>query len=208
MPLLVNSLWLSNGQQRGHLALRCLREAVNGSHSWARSFRCVWGGLVKGRSCWHGRSRRGVITSCMNFLQTGRISLLRVALNIMTCFSWGVTRKISWTSRRMSAGDSKRTMHSYNYCSCVWKQHATQTVSEVQYIVLVWIVCAENCAVFRYFLLKTELKCKVLFFCFVMWQQWNRRIMPIVSPTVFKEKCVCVLHRIQCNFVLNTAIVS
>lgn len=43
-----------------------------------------------------------VITSCMNFLQTGRISLLRVALNIITCFSWGVLRKISWTSRRMS----------------------------------------------------------------------------------------------------------
>lgn len=101
------------GSREGHLALRCLREAVNGSHSWACSFRCVWGGLVKGRSCWHGRSRRGVITSCMNFLQTGRISLLRVALNIMTCFSWGVIRKISWTSRRMSAGDSKRTMHSY-----------------------------------------------------------------------------------------------
>lgn len=43
-----------------------------------------------------------VITSCMNFLQTGRISLLKVALNIITCFSWGVLRKISWTSRRMS----------------------------------------------------------------------------------------------------------
>ena len=41
-------------------------------------------------------------TSCMNFLQTGRMSLLRVALNIMTCFSCGVARKISCTSRRMS----------------------------------------------------------------------------------------------------------
>ena len=43
-----------------------------------------------------------VLTSCMNFLQTGLISLERVAENIMTCFSWGVARKISCTSRRMS----------------------------------------------------------------------------------------------------------
>lgn len=43
-----------------------------------------------------------LITSCMNFLQTGRISLLRVALNIITCFSCGVFRKISWTSDRIS----------------------------------------------------------------------------------------------------------
>ena len=42
------------------------------------------------------------LTSCMNFLQTGRISLPRVALNIMTCFSCGVARKISWTSLLMS----------------------------------------------------------------------------------------------------------
>lgn len=28
-----------------------------------------------------------LLTSCMNFLQTGRISLLSVALNIMHCFS-------------------------------------------------------------------------------------------------------------------------
>lgn len=35
------------------------------------------------------------ITSCMNFLQTGRISLLRVAENIMTCLSCGVNLKIS-----------------------------------------------------------------------------------------------------------------
>ena len=41
-------------------------------------------------------------TSCMNFLQTGRTSLLRVAENIMTCFSTGVILKISWTSRRIS----------------------------------------------------------------------------------------------------------
>jgi hypothetical protein len=44
----------------------------------------------------------------MNFLQTGRISLLRVALNIMHCFSWGVRRKISCTSRRMSAKQGKK----------------------------------------------------------------------------------------------------
>lgn len=42
------------------------------------------------------------LTSCMNLRQTGRISLLRVALNIMTCFSWGVILKISCTSRLMS----------------------------------------------------------------------------------------------------------
>ena len=42
------------------------------------------------------------LTSCMNFLQTGLMSLERVALNIITCFSCGVARKISCTSRRMS----------------------------------------------------------------------------------------------------------
>lgn len=59
----------------------------------------------KGRRQWAGsggREGRRVFTSCMNLRQTGRISLLKVALNIMTCFSWGVMRKISWTSRRMS----------------------------------------------------------------------------------------------------------
>ena len=39
----------------------------------------------------------------MNFLQTGLMSFESVALNIITCFSWGVARKISCTSRRMSA---------------------------------------------------------------------------------------------------------
>ena len=39
----------------------------------------------------------------MNFLQVGRISLLSVAENIMTCLWWGVDLKISCTSRRMSA---------------------------------------------------------------------------------------------------------
>lgn len=56
-----------------------------------------------------GREGRRVFTSCMNLRQTGRISLLKVALNIMTCFSWRVMRKISWTSRRMSAGEKKTT---------------------------------------------------------------------------------------------------
>ena len=41
-------------------------------------------------------------TLCMNLRHTGRISLLKVAENIMTCLLWGVARKIFWTSRRMS----------------------------------------------------------------------------------------------------------
>ena len=36
-----------------------------------------------------------IFTSCMNFLQTGRISLLNVALNIITYLSYGVFLKIS-----------------------------------------------------------------------------------------------------------------
>lgn len=43
-----------------------------------------------------------VITSCINFLQTGRISLDSVALNIMTCLLCGVLLNISCTSRRIS----------------------------------------------------------------------------------------------------------
>ena len=39
----------------------------------------------------------------MNFLQMGRISLLSVAENIMTCLSCGVILKMSCTSPRMSA---------------------------------------------------------------------------------------------------------
>lgn len=38
---------------------------------------------------------RGIPTSCMNFLQIGRISLLSVALNIITCFWCGVNLKTS-----------------------------------------------------------------------------------------------------------------
>lgn len=48
-----------------------------------------------------------LLTSCMNFLHTGRISLLKVALNIMHCFSWGVRRKISCTSRRISGREGR-----------------------------------------------------------------------------------------------------
>ena len=36
----------------------------------------------------------GERTSCMNLLHVGRTSLLRVALNIMTCLSCGVFMKI------------------------------------------------------------------------------------------------------------------
>ena len=43
------------------------------------------------------------LTSDMNFLQMGRISLDSVALNIMTCLSCGVILKMSCTSPRMSA---------------------------------------------------------------------------------------------------------
>ena len=42
-------------------------------------------------------------TLLMNFLQTARMSEARVAENIITCFSWGVSLKMSWTSARMSA---------------------------------------------------------------------------------------------------------
>ena len=47
-------------------------------------------------------------TSCINFLQTGRISLLRVAENIITCLSWGVILKISCTSLLMSVKDMSK----------------------------------------------------------------------------------------------------
>lgn len=43
-------------------------------------------------------------TLAMNFLHVIRMSLARVALNIMTCLWCGVARKISWTSRLMSGG--------------------------------------------------------------------------------------------------------
>lgn len=58
-------------------------------------------GLGFGDTRWQPIRQR---TLDMNFLQTGRMSWLRVALNIMTCFSWGVFLKMSCTSPRMSAG--------------------------------------------------------------------------------------------------------
>lgn len=80
--------------------------------SWHLKDKGVWRKRArKGRRQWAGsggREGRRVFTSCMNLRQTGRISLLKVALNIMTCFSWGVMRKISWTSRRMSTRKRKR----------------------------------------------------------------------------------------------------
>ena len=51
-----------------------------------------------------------VRTSFMNFLQTGRISLERVAENIMTCLERGVALKISCTSLRMSAARNTLTV--------------------------------------------------------------------------------------------------
>ena len=49
-----------------------------------------------------GWSGMGIITSCINRFTVGRTSLLRVAENIITCFSCGVFIKICWTSARMS----------------------------------------------------------------------------------------------------------
>lgn len=57
----------------------------------------------------------------MNFLQTGRMSLESVALNIITCFSCGVALKISWTSRLMSV--ESRTKASVNVVSRRESQH-------------------------------------------------------------------------------------
>lgn len=56
----------------------------------------------------------GSFTSCMNFLQIGRISLLSVAENIITCLPCGVLRKISWTSRRMSKKNGAERMNEKN----------------------------------------------------------------------------------------------
>lgn len=49
------------------------------------------------------RAPPGKLTWSINLLQTGRMAVERVAENIMTCLSWGVALKISWTSCRMSA---------------------------------------------------------------------------------------------------------
>ena len=50
----------------------------------------------------HDIDTRHKLTSCMNNLQIGRISLLRVALNIIVCLSQGVALKMICTSARMS----------------------------------------------------------------------------------------------------------
>ena len=60
-----------------------------------------------------GREESSIFTSCMNFLQTGRMSLDKVAENIMACFSCGVILKISWTSRLISA---KKKFQTYLEC--------------------------------------------------------------------------------------------
>lgn len=77
----------------------------------------VWDGLVPSLPFEQGQVEKGLITSCINFLQTGRISLLSVALNIITCFSWGVLRNISCTSRRMSANNwtESSRLHCQNF---------------------------------------------------------------------------------------------
>ena len=54
------------------------------------------------------RSRAPHARTCMNFLQTVRISVFSVAENIITCFSCGVALKMSCTSLRMSARERAR----------------------------------------------------------------------------------------------------
>mmetsp|Transcript_9230 Transcript_9230/g.28717 ORF Transcript_9230/g.28717 Transcript_9230/m.28717 type:complete len:201 (-) Transcript_9230:207-809(-) len=53
----------------------------------------------------------------MNFLQTGRISLLSVALNIITCFLCGDLTKMDCTSLRMSSVSSTLSHSSMTKCS-------------------------------------------------------------------------------------------
>ena len=65
---------------------------------------------------WHADE---VITLLINFLQTGWISLDSEALNIITCFSWGVIVNISWISRRMS---TEMKCSNSSYCMCI-QQH-------------------------------------------------------------------------------------
>lgn len=69
-----------------------------------------------------GGVRRETLTSLMNFLQMGRISLLSVAENIMTCLSCGVILKMSCTSPRMSA-DRKQACRQPRLCHCLRGQH-------------------------------------------------------------------------------------
>lgn len=84
------------------------------------------------------------ITSCINLRQTGRISLLSVAENIITCFECGVLRKISWTSRRISVKwwDEKKL-----------KGKTNQTISNVnasrwKRCKLICFRCNQNCLFF------------------------------------------------------------
>lgn len=65
-----------------------------------------------------------LLTSCMNFLHTGRMSLLSVAENIMTCLPCGVLRKISCTSRRMS--EKKREEQSISIVLWGEKMHSAK----------------------------------------------------------------------------------
>lgn len=68
--------------------------------------------IASGRNSSSSRSATKIFTSCINFLQTGRISLLKVAENIITCLPCGVLRKISCTSRRISV---KEKSYTYRY---------------------------------------------------------------------------------------------
>ena len=76
--------------------------------------------IVKSHEAAVGRSAKKrqpggeIITSCMNFLQTGRMSLQSVAENIITCLECGVARNISWMSRRISAHTHRPT----DDCKC------------------------------------------------------------------------------------------
>ncbi len=64
----------------------------------------------------HALHRPQVRTSRMNFLHTGRMSVERVALNIMTCLSWGVFLKMAcrggeeqvggWVGARVRVGQA------------------------------------------------------------------------------------------------------
>lgn len=56
------------------------------------------------------------LTLWQNFLQTGRISLSNVAEYIITCFSYGVTLKIDWTSLRISISARRRSHSSSTKC--------------------------------------------------------------------------------------------
>lgn len=70
---------------------------------------------MQGAVSWRGDgvaadATRKALTSDMNFLQMGRISLESVAENIMTCLSCGVILKMSCTSLRMSARQEATTI--------------------------------------------------------------------------------------------------